>query len=292
PKSLIENLNCVIIRIFAGRAQINHVDCRLVHVRLVNHIVPRFHGADRKGGLFETRPLLPRSKRLSQLRLHRAGIEIAGKTENDVVGINVRFMPVEQVLTCDSSDGGVFRNSRVGTLGTVTQFCCLSRNDGTSIVVSARNRVIAAFLGDLQLVFAEFWVLQHVEKHAENVIEVLFQRSHANRGGIPSRARFYFGSTRFQEIIQLIAIFRLCSSRAPRVGIHGNQTSLGGGFVTRATADARETVDEGQFVVLLQKDHHSVGQGEALGLLRTKGRQWGNGYVTPIGCLRGGGTGG
>ncbi len=44
------------------------------------------------------RTFRPRLEGLAQLGFHRLGIEVAGDAEDDVVGMDVLLMPVEQIL--------------------------------------------------------------------------------------------------------------------------------------------------------------------------------------------------
>jgi len=87
--------------------------------------------------LLGLRPFLPRAKRLLQPGLHRLGIEVSGDAEDDVVGIDILLVPVQQVLTRDRRNCGVLGNSRVGVVFAVRDNAAFAMDDGLYVIVAA-----------------------------------------------------------------------------------------------------------------------------------------------------------
>ena len=58
-------------------------------------------------------------KSRAQLGFHGSGIEVATDSQNDIVGVNMSFVPVDQILASNGGDGGIFGLTRIGIVGTV-----------------------------------------------------------------------------------------------------------------------------------------------------------------------------
>src|SRR6202034_2150007 len=80
----------------------------------------------------------------------------------------------------------------------------------------------------------------------------------------------------------LISGLSLGAASAPDSSEEIDEANLGGGLAARSAANARGAVDERQFVILLQKDHHAVGELDALGLLGMECRKSGHGDLLPV----------
>ena len=97
-ESLIEYLHGIEIGIVAAHAQLHHADVALVHVRLVDEVVAGLGGVECNIRLLRRGASFPGAERLAQLGFHRSGIEVAHETQNDVVGMDVGAVPVNQIL--------------------------------------------------------------------------------------------------------------------------------------------------------------------------------------------------
>src|SRR5207248_1504891 len=100
-KSLVEDSDGVIIGIVAGGAERHHVDGALVHVVFGDQVVAGL-GWSVLNIIFRERWTLgPRIERRAQPGFHCGRIEVAADPENDVVGLNIFGVPIDQILTCD-----------------------------------------------------------------------------------------------------------------------------------------------------------------------------------------------
>ncbi len=70
-------------------------------------------------------------------------------------------------------------------------------------------------LREVEFVGAEFGILQQVGEDFEDIVEVTFQATQADGGGINTAAGFDFGRTHFQKIVELIAGLGLGAASAP-----------------------------------------------------------------------------
>src|ERR1700722_18218755 len=86
-------------------------------------------------------------------------------------------------------------------------------------------------------------------------------------------------------VVGLIAGLSFGATGAPYFSVEIRQANLAGRLRARAAANPGSAVDERQFVIFLQKDHHSVGQRDAFGFLRVKRRQGRNRDLLPLGRL-------
>ena len=78
-------------------------------------------------------------------------------------------------------------------------------------------------------------------------------------------------------VIQLIASLRLGAARAPDFAVEIDQPDFARWLAARAAANADGAVDQRQFVIFLQEDHHAVRKFDALGFLRDGTRAtWGS----------------
>jgi len=85
----------------------------------------------------------PGAKGLAKPGFHGCGVEVTGHTQNNVIGMNMRAMPIKQVLPGDGSDGFILRNTRIGTLRTVSQFGRLAGGDSTEETDKRDGKVIS-----------------------------------------------------------------------------------------------------------------------------------------------------
>jgi hypothetical protein len=83
----------------------------------------------------------------------------------------------------------------------------------------------------------------------------------------------------------LIACLRFGTTRPPDFAVDIQHSDFTRRFGTRAAADARGAINEGEFMVLLQEDDHAIRQLNAFGLLRMECGQWRNRDLLPIAGL-------
>src|SRR5258708_25191248 len=109
PKRLIEYGNGVIVGIIPGGPKGNHVNVALVHVFFRNDVVAGLGGMILNFILWQFAALGPGLKYGPQPRFHDLGIEVAAYAEDHVIGMNVGFVPINQVLPRNGCDCGIFR---------------------------------------------------------------------------------------------------------------------------------------------------------------------------------------
>src|ERR1700721_4547965 len=96
----------------------------------------------------------------AQLGFHGCGVEVAAYPENDVIRMNVGFVPVEQILAADGCDGGILRLAGIGIVGTVGQFGGFARSNCSDLIIASRDAVVGLLLWEAGLVGREFGILQ------------------------------------------------------------------------------------------------------------------------------------
>ncbi len=272
-EGFVEHRDGVIVGIVAGGAERDHVDVALVYVVLGDEVIAGLGGRVLDLVLRNRRTFGPGVECGAQPGFHGGGIEVAADAENDVVGMNVVAVPVDQVLASDGGDGCVFGHAGVGIVGAVSQFDGFAVGNFADVVVAAGNAVAFFLLREVDFVGAEFGILQHVDECLEDVVEVGLQAREADGGRVGSAAGFYLGGADFEEVVELVAGLSLGAAGAPDLTVNIHQTGFAGGFVDRSAADAGGAVDQRQFVIFLQKDHHAVLEFDALGLLRLESGQ-------------------
>ncbi len=154
------------------------------------------------------------------------------------------------------------------------------------IIITARDGIVHFVLRQVDLLGAKFGLAKQIVERFEYVIEIAFQARPRDRGRVHVVASFNFRSANFEVIVELIASLSFSSTGAPDFAVNIEQSGLTRRFGTRPAADARDTINDGKFMVFLQEDHHAIRQFDALGLLRMKCRQSRNGDLLPIAGLR------
>ena len=125
-------------------------------------------------GLFDRRSFWPASEGLTKFGFHSGGIKITRYSKDDVIGMNVGVMPVDQILASHCRDSGILWNSRVGILRAISQFDRLARRDAADIIIPPGDVVVFSFLGDFDFVLAEFRLVKQVRNNFEYIVEVGF----------------------------------------------------------------------------------------------------------------------
>src|SRR5580698_9868688 len=100
-------------------------------------------------GSFYGRALFPASKNLTEFGFHGGGIEVASDPQNDVVGMNVGLMPVDEVLACDRGHGRVLGFASVRIVGAVGQLEGFAAGNFADVVVAAGNGVVHSLLCEI-----------------------------------------------------------------------------------------------------------------------------------------------
>src|SRR5215469_10168970 len=137
----VEDFDDVVVGILARRTQPDHSDVALIDVLFRNEVVTRFRGGELDPWLARLWSFRPITESLTELGFHAGGIEVADHADDDVVGMSVLRVPVDQVLTGDGVDGRVFFLARVRILRTVGEFYRLAAGDLGGFVVAAGDGV-------------------------------------------------------------------------------------------------------------------------------------------------------
>ena len=241
PKRLVEYRDGVVVGIVARGAERHHVDAALIHVFLRNEVVARLGGMVLNVVFRQVGAFGPRLKCGAQLGFHGGGVEVAAYPEDDVIGMNVGFVPVEQILAGDGGDGGVLRLARVRIVGSIRQLGGFARGDSADFIIAPRDAVVGLLLRQVEFVGAKFGILQQVDEDFEDIVEIAFQAGQADGGRIGTAAGFHFGGAHFEKVVELIAGLRLGAAGAPDFAEDIDQSDFAGGFVARAAANARSS---------------------------------------------------
>src|ERR1700730_5420909 len=136
-ESLIEDSNRIVIGIVTPDAETHHVDRALVDVFLLDQVVTRFCGMGFDLFLLRRRPLGPRGERLTKFGLHCGRVKIADYSQNDVVGMDIGPVPVEQILPRYGCYGLVLGDSCIRVLLPISELRRLAACDLTDLIVAA-----------------------------------------------------------------------------------------------------------------------------------------------------------
>ncbi len=85
----------------------------------------------------------------------------------------------------------------------------------------------------------------------------------------------------FKEVIKFVSGFAVGAAGAPDIGIDCHHAGFFRGLLTRATTDAHGAINQGQLVVLLEKNDQAVAQLNPPWLLRFELMQRRNGNFVP-----------
>src|ERR1035441_8630751 len=190
-----------------------------------------------------------------------------------LLGWQMWLVPVDQVLARDGGDGRVRGHAGVGIVGAIGQLDGFALGNFADLVVAAGDAVAFFLLGDVDFFGAELRVLQDVDEGLEYVVEVSLEAGEVDRGGVRTAAGFHLGRADFEEVVELITGLGLGAAGAPDLTVNIHEAGFVGRLVDRAAADAGSAVDQRQFMILLQKDHHAVRKLNTLGLLRLESGQ-------------------
>ena len=263
----------------------DHAHVRLIHILLINEIVAGLGGMGLDFRLGNRRSFGQTGEGVLQFLFHRSGIEVATDADDHVVGVDVFLMPGEQVIALDRLERGVLHLASVRIVGTVGKLGGLARGNRAGIVVAAGDRLGILLLGEVELVGAEFGIVNQIENDLEHVVEIVLEAGPSEGGRVNAAAGFDLGGAALEVIVHLIAGLGFRAAGAPDIAIELDETDLLRRFVTRSTANADGAVNQREFVIFLQENHQAVGQLDALGLSRMEGRQSGNGNLLPFGSL-------
>jgi hypothetical protein len=207
------------------------VDAALIYILFWNEVIACWRRLKLDFTFRKVRTFGPGLERSPQLGFHRGRIKIAAHPQDDVIGMNVSFVPVDQILASDGRDGGIFGLTRIGIVRSIREFGGFARRNFSDLIVAPRNAVVGLLLRQVEFVSAEFGMLQQVSEDFENVVEVTFQAGQADASRIGTATGFHFGGAHFQEVVQLIAGLRFGSTGAPDLAEDIDQSNFGGGFV-------------------------------------------------------------
>src|SRR5579863_5555693 len=126
------------------------------------------------------------------------------------------------------------------------------------LVVAAGDSIFLTLFCNFNFVGAELGVLQNVDESFKDIVEVALQARKTDRRGVRAPTGLNFRGTNFEEVVQLIAGLRLRASGTPYLSVDIHEADLADWLIDRPAANASGTVDQRQFVILLQKNHHAV----------------------------------
>src|SRR5208283_2779403 len=128
-KRFVEYRGRKIIGVPAGNAGSHHENVALIHIGLVDFVKTRLRRIRLDLRVIRRWSLGPRSESVAQPSLHLRRIKVADHTENNIVRVRIPSVPVDQILTCDSGDRGVFGDARVGAVCSIDELRRLTARD-------------------------------------------------------------------------------------------------------------------------------------------------------------------
>ena len=173
-EGFVKNFDRIIVRIVAGGPKPDHVNAALVHVLFLHLVIAGLGGFKLDFRRFCSRAFGPIAKSATQLSFHLGGIEVARKSENDVVGMDVCLVPIEQVLPCDRRNGRVFGYPRIWIAGAIRQPRGFAYGNLADVVVAARDTIENFVLGEVELFRAELRFTHQFDEHLEDIVKVFF----------------------------------------------------------------------------------------------------------------------
>src|SRR5580704_18765960 len=122
--------------------------------------------------------------------------------------MNVGAVPCDEILAGDGGDGGILRLAGIGIVLTISQPGGFTGRDAANLIVAPRDAVFCLLLSKLDLVGAEFRILQEVGEDFEYIVEVALQAAQSDGGGIGTAAGLDLGGTHFEKVVELVAGLR------------------------------------------------------------------------------------
>ncbi len=134
---------------------------------------------------------------------------------------------------------------------------------------------------------------QQIDGGGEDGVEVVLEAGPANRGRCGAAFGLKLSGFGLHLVVELVAIGGGGAAGSPAFAVEGDEAGLVGGLVATAAADEDRTADEGQFMILLEKEDEAVGEFDAARLHWLERVQGGDDDLLPwlggFGC--GGGLG-
>src|SRR5579871_2524676 len=158
-EGLVENGNRVEVGIVARGAERHHPDIALIYVFFGNEVVTWLGWMVLNFILGKIGAFRPGVKGRVQLGFHGRGIEVSADAENDLVGMNVLAVPIDQILARNGRDGGVLGFAGVRIVPAIGENGGLASGNLADIVVAPRNCVVGLLLREIELVGAKLGVL-------------------------------------------------------------------------------------------------------------------------------------
>ena len=200
----------------------------------------------------------PGGQSRAELGFHRFYIEIPDDAEDHIIRMNVALMPVEQILARRGRDGGVLRDASVGSIRAVNQFGCFAKSDIEWIVITARNAGVDLIFRQRDFVFTELRLQKQLDEHGQDFVQVLFEAVPVHGEELGPSGCFHFCGPGLEEVIELIAGLTLCAAGAPRLAKNLHQARFFARLVAGGAANLGRAANQGQFMVLEQKNHQAV----------------------------------
>ena len=216
----------------------------------------------------------------AQFGLHGHRIEVAGNA-NDQLAANGAIVPGLQIVQGDRAHGGQLGLARIRAVGAVHQLVRFAFGDPGFVIVAPDDPRGFQLLGQLELFGIEFGVQQQVQSQRKHLVRVAFERIPRKRGGVLVALGLDVGSLGLQQIVQGVAVQFGSAAGPPGLAVETHQARLGRVFVARAARNEDRSGDEGEFVILLQKENDAVLQDNSLWLLGLEIMQFGDGYLLP-----------
>src|SRR5262245_14513123 len=201
--------------------------------------------------------------------------------------MNPFLVPVHQVIARDGRDGSVFSNAGVWILRPISELCPFTARDAANVVITARDPIECLVLREINLLAAELRIPQQIVEDLEYIVKIGLKTGEADRRGINAPVCFHLRCAYFEVVVELVAGLCLGSAGSPDLSVDIDQANFFSWFKPRSITNARQGIDDGELMILLQKDHHSVGQLNPFWFLRVERMQCRNWNLLPSALCQG-----
>src|SRR5437588_10526285 len=142
-------------------------------------------------------------------------MEVATDADDHVVGVDIFLMPGEQVIALDRLERGVLHLAGVRIVGAVGKLGGLARGNRAGIVVAAGDRLGILLLGEVELVGAEFGIVNQIKNDLEHVVVIVLEAGPSEGGRVNAAAGFDLGGAAVGGSVHPIAGLGCAAAGAP-----------------------------------------------------------------------------
>ena len=239
--------------------EVPHAHAPLVDVLLIDHVNARRRREPRPGRIGDPQvPIRPAGERLLELGEHLLGVEIARDRDREIGGEVVPVVERDQILARDSFDrsaGGLRRREVLLAAHEPLELALLDRR---RVVVAPLHLLQRLALGELEAVFGETRIAQHIGEQIEPRVDVLRQAVERSLPLYIADPGVDRGRQERDLLVEHIGRFGLGAARAHLRPGHLREAGLAGRLEIIARPNQHRDVDQRELMILHQKRRRPV----------------------------------